>query len=115
MALKTTTTSSPRPSIAITITPGVCPGPPAGNATRSSIRRALPSRKSGDEKRIRSSSRARRCAAAMSAGPGSSAGSASSGCMYGHFASLSGAGGSPEPKVDSRPDQSIRLNQSPES
>ncbi len=46
---------------------------------------------------------------------GLSAGSASSGRMYAHLSWLSGAGGRPEPNVDSSPDQSIRLNQSPES
>ena len=57
---------------------------------------------------------ARKVAAAMSAGPGRSAGSASSGRMTSQRAWLSAAGGSPAPNVDARPDQSMRLNQSPE-
>jgi hypothetical protein len=113
-ALKTTTTLSCRPSIAITITPGVCAGPPVGKLTRSCTSLALPSRNNGDEKRMRSSSAARSRAARRSAGPGLSAGFASSGCMKPHLDSLSSRGGSPEPHVDSVADQSIRLNQSPE-
>jgi hypothetical protein len=63
---------------------------------------------------MRRSSAARSRAARMSAGPGSSAGWPSSGRMMSHLSALSARGGRPEPHVESRYDQSIRLNQSPE-
>ena len=84
------------------------------NDTFSEMRSAEPRRRSPTSERTRRRSRAADSAAAMSAAPGLSAGSASRGSMIGHFSSLSAARGSPDPKVDSVPVQSMRLNQSPE-
>ena len=123
VALTTTTMPSQRGSRSgaarssrvIVMTPGVWSGPPIGKPTRCWMRAAEPSRNSGDENRIRSSSAAAADAAAMSAAVGSRSGSASSGCMYGHLAPLSASRGSPDPHVEVAPLQSMRLNQSPES
>ena len=107
VALSTTSTpsrrrSTSRPtvsSIRMVTTPGWACAPLPGNVTFCSIRTGSPSRNSGVENRSRSRSCADADAVATSSAVGLSAGSASSGCWYGHFAWLSAACGRPWPNT----------------
>ena len=124
-ALKTTTIRShrrsrSRPAVSssvMTITPGVWAGPPSGNADPAlDVGGAVQRGTAATTPAIRSSSAARSAAAAMSAGAGFSGGV---GQQRAHVCPLAlvvaARRQARAPRRDSTRDQSIRLNQSPES
>lgn len=105
----------PRPSSSTAISTGFCSGPVLWNCSRRCTSSALRSRSRRELARMASRSRKAPRVKAMSAAVGRSAGSASRGAISGCSAALSRSGGRPLPKWLSAPDQSMRLNQSPES